>query len=145
MANTAIKELESTVSELHNQRKAHVDAIAEIDEAFGKLGIEAGAAPAVRRGRPPMSGKAGKAGRPKVTGKGSGKTGNRYPVSGTESILRFVKQSGAKGASGGAIDKYWKSEGRAGSAYNIMGQLVKSRKIKKQKNKKGRGSLYSAV
>lgn len=149
MGSTMIKELGSMVSKLQAERQSHLDAIAEIDAAFGDLGISGGSAvTTVRRGRP--AGRKNKktiqmAAKTKTRGvkRGKGKTGNRYAVSGTQSIIDFVSKHGAKGAPGGDIDKHWKSEGRAGSAYNIMGQLLKSKKLKKQKNKGGRGSIYT--
>ena len=148
MPNTKIKELETMVAKLHAERQGHVDAIAEIDAAFDELGIAPGAAPK-RRGRPPgrKPKRVGKkrVGKKRRPGKGKGRTGTRYPVSGTNSIYGFVKKAGRKGAGGGEIDKHWKSEGRAGSAYNILGQLVKAKKVMRRNLKGQRGSVYIAT
>ena len=143
MPNAKIKELQSTVNKLQAERQGHVDAIAEIDAAFKKLGIAPGALKK-RRGRRPGRKARRPAKRKKVGRKPKRRTGKRYAVSGTDSILRFVKQAGAKGTTGGQIDKHWKSQGRAGSAYNILGQLVKAKKIKRRRLKGKRGSAYTA-
>jgi hypothetical protein len=142
MPNTKIKELEAVVAKLHAEREGHVAAIAEIDAAFAELGISPGAAiraPGKRRGRPPKSAGAKPAGRRK------GKRGHRFPVSGTKSVYDFVAKAGEKGVTGKQIDEFWKSEGRAGSSYNILGQLVKKKQIKRLDVKGQRGSQYTAL
>jgi hypothetical protein len=173
MPNTKIKELEAVVAKLHQERQGHLQAIEEIDAAFEQLGIDAGslASVPVRRGpgrppkrgpgrppkrgpgRPPKRGpgrppKRGPGRPPKAaSGRGAGrrkKRGHRFPVSGTTSILEFVKQAGEKGVTGKQIDQHWKSEGRKGSAYNILGQLVRDKQIKRQNLKGQRGSMYTA-
>ena len=142
MPNSKIKELQSTVGKLQAERQGHVDAIAEIDVAFEQLGIAPGALKK-RRGRRPGR-KVGRPAKKKVGRKPKRRTGKRYAVSGTDSILGFVKHAGTKGATGGQIDKHWKSQGRAGSAYNILGQLVKTKKVKRHRLKGQRGSAYTA-
>ncbi len=77
----------------------------------------------------------------KKASRGKAATGNRYAVSGTDLITGMVSKAGAKGVPGGEINKVWKAEGRAGTAYNILSQLVKQKKVKR-KDSEGRGSLY---
>jgi len=50
-----------------------------------------------------------------------------------------------QGVTGGQIDRYWKSQSRGGNAYNTLGQLVEDKKIKRQKVKGGRGSMYTVA
>ncbi|MCB9849972.1 MAG: hypothetical protein H6817_04635 [Phycisphaerales bacterium] len=168
MPNTKIKELESVVAKLQSERETHVAAIAEIDAAFESMGIspesdtprrrgrKPGPKPGTKRKKPgpkPGSKRRKKPGpKPKKTkakgtrkGKGKGDTGKRYAVSGTSMIIDLVKSAGAKGVSGGEIDKKWKKQGRAGGAYTILGQLVKAKKIKKTKVAGQRGSVYLAA
>jgi hypothetical protein len=164
MPNSKIRELESVVTKLEGERQGHLQAIAEIEEAFSRMGIAStagggrrrkpgpkpgsrrgrkpGPKPGKRRGRPAGAKSYGKPGpRPKAR-RGKGPTGNRYAVSGTSLITQMVRGAGAKGISGGAINKVWKKQGRAGTAYNVLGQLTKDGSVKKQKNRGGRGSLY---
>jgi hypothetical protein len=131
MANTSIKELQSIIEKLQTERKAHLEAINEIDGAFSKMGVAVDAS-----GARPAGGR-GKAGRPR-------RTRRKFKVSGLESIHRFVKSAGAKGVSGAQIDAHWKKEGRAGSAYNMLGQLVRERRVKRHNLKGQRGSVYTA-
>jgi hypothetical protein len=56
--------------------------------------------------------------------------------------LTFVKAAGAKGVVGGQIAKHWKAEGRGAGLYSLLGQLVKTKKIKRQKLKGEKGSRY---
>jgi len=155
MSNTKIRELESVVAKLETERQQHLQAVAEIDAAFEKMGIspsgqmrrKPGPKPGKRKGK--LGAMAYKKPGPKPKGKsarkGKGPTGNRYAVSGTELVLGMVKKAGAKGVPGGEINEIWVKQGRAGSAYNILGQLLDANKVKKQKNKAGRGSLYIAA
>ncbi len=172
MAKQMVRELHGLVSKLKQERQAHENAIADIDAAFRGLGLEPDERPARRgrrRGRPKGAGrkktkrrggwpkgkkrKAGGPGRPKTkkrtakraVRRGKGRTGKRYSVPGPESIMKFARKAGAKGATGADIDKHWKSEGRAGSAYNLLGQLVSSKQLRRAKVKGERGSRYIAT
>jgi hypothetical protein len=138
------QDLEAVISKLHSERQAHLDAIAEIDRAFARVGIKPGGAK--RRGRPPAylsKGPTPSAGRKK------GKRGRRrkrrtFEVSGEQSVLDFVKSAGKKGVMTNDIVGHWESEGRAGGAYTTIGKLVKDKKIKKENIKGERGSRYIA-
>jgi len=66
-------------------------------------------------------------------------------VSGPQSILDFAKKAGRNGASGAEIVNQWKAQGRKGNAYMAIGQLVKSKKLKKKALKGKRGSRYSVA
>jgi hypothetical protein len=163
MANAKIRELESVVAKLESERQAHLEAISEIEAAFQKMGItptatarrKPGPKPGKRRGRKPGPKPGRKPGpkpmaaaaatKAKVASRGKGPTGNRYAVSGTDLVLNMVRKAGAKGISGGEVNKVWQRQGRAGSAYNILGALLKENQVKKQPNREGRGSLYIAA
>lgn len=146
MPNTTISELGTLVEKLQEERQGHLNAIAEIDAAFDKLGIvptetkRSGKAPAKK-----VVKKSAKKSSAKSPLKPKKATGKRYPKSGSESILDVVRKAGKAGISGGNINKYWKSEGRAGSAYNIIGQLVKAKKLKRHDIKGQRGSQYTTI
>ena len=151
MATNRLKELQNMVSKLQAERQAHLDAIAEIDAAFVELGLSVPESRSRRRKPggakrrkpgPKVGAKRGgrkkkvarktakkKATKKKVR-KGKGKTGTRYAVSGTKMVTDLVAKAGSKGIAGGAINKKWVGQGRAGSAYNILGQLVADKVIK---------------
>jgi hypothetical protein len=144
MAQTRlVNELDQAVSKLQKERKEHEAAILEIDSVFERLGITPTAKK--RRGRPP--GRKTRARKPaRATKPARGKRKRRtFKVSGTESVLRFVKAAKVKGRTTSEINKRWKSEGRSGDAYITIGQLVKDGKLKKEEMKGERGSRYTAA
>lgn len=129
-----MKKLSGLLDSLRAERQRHVNAIEKIDSVFADLGIQR----VQRDGRAPAR-KAGP-GRPKRRQR----TRRRFEISGTKSILDFVKKAGKGGASSSDISKQWKSEGRSGEPYVTLGQLVKTRKLKKKSIKGTRGSVYTA-
>ena len=141
MRMTTTKQLQSLVSKLKRELQGHMDAIAEIDSVFSQLGLAS--TQTKRRGRPPGS----KVGRPRKAAKRMGKRRKRgkFEMSGLESVLQFVSKAGGKGASSADIVEHWKGEGRSGSAYKSINDLVKARKLKKRKVEGTRGSRYLAA
>ena len=142
MSKTAINDLQALINKLQAQRKTHIDAVADIDEAFGSLGIQ----PTKRRGRPRG---AKKATAWKAVGKKKAakkvRTRKKFKTTTTASVLAFVKKSGKKGVTGGQITKQLKAEGRSTDGYNAIGILVKAKQLKRHAIKgKKRGSLYTA-
>ena len=133
MSIARLEELKLLIAKLQADRRAHLDAIAQIDEAFAALGLHA-VRPA-KRGRVP-----------RTTAKPMRKRRQRrkFKTTGAESILGFVKAAGSKGATGVQISRHWNAEGRGAGCYVLLGQLVKARKIKRQKLKGQKGSLYTA-
>ena len=126
-----LEELKSLIAKLQADREAHVNAIAQIDDAFAALGLHA--VQPKRRGRPVgVSSKPMKKRRRR----------RKFKTTGAESILAFVKAAGAKGVVGGQIAKHWKAEGRGAGLYGLLGQLVKGKKLKRQKIKGQKGSRY---
>ena len=132
MSNTRLEELKSLIAKLQADREAHVEAIARIDEAFGTLGIQL---PAKKGPRP----------RGTPTKAVTRRRRRKFKTTGNESILSFVKAAGPKGVTGGQIVQHWKAEGRGVGCYNLLGKLIKEKKIKKQKLKGEKGSLYVAA
>lgn len=136
------------INDLQTQRQEHVDAIATIDEVFTTCGIQ----PQERRrpGRPPGR----KAGKPVAAAaavkdiagrKGQRRTRRKFAVSGLDSVMGFVKSTGKKGATTTEIVAHWKSEGRSGNGYTTLTQLVKEKKLTKEKLKGAKGSRYKAA
>lgn len=85
----------------------------------------------------PAKGKAGR-GRPPGSGKRTRKT---FAMSGEAAILAFVKKAGNPTTRD--VEKFWKSQGRGGSAANALGKLTREKKLKRAAVKDGRGSTYS--
>ncbi len=143
MSKTAINDLQALIKKLQAERKAHLDAIADIDEAFGSMGIK----PPKRRGRPRGAKKttARKKGGKKKAAK-KVRRRKKFKMSATTSVQAFVKKAGKKGVTGAQITTYWKSQGRGAGCYSPIGDLVKAKKLQRQAIKgKKRGSLYVAA
>ena len=141
MSKTAINDLQALISKLQAERKARLDAISDIDEAFASMGIK----PPKRRGRPrgAMSTTARKkAGTKKATKKVRRR--KKFKTTANELVLGVIKNAGAKGAMGAAISKAWRAARRPGDPYNTLGELAKAKKIKRTSLKGKRGSLYVA-
>lgn len=145
MSKAAINDLQALISKLQAERQTHLDAIADIDEAFESLGIK----PPKRRGRRPGAKKtAVKKTAVWNTGgkKPAKKTGRRkkFGTSGSVMVLELVQKSGKNGVAGSEITERWKSVGRGAGCYNTISMLVKAKKIKRLPLKGKRGSLYVA-
>ncbi len=143
MSKTAINNLQALVSKLQAQRQAYLDAIADIDEAFGSLGINPVKRRGRRRGAKKISAKK-KTGKRKVAKKVRRR--KKFKMTAAASVLAFVKKSGNKGVTGTQIAKHWNTAGRGSGCYNTLGKLVKAKKLKRHAIKgKKRGSLYMAA
>ena len=145
MSKTRLNELQALVVKLQADREAHVNAIAEIDATFKGLGM---AAPKKkRRGRKPGRPKkkmVARKGKKRVAKKKVGERTKRrkFKTTANELVISTIRKAGAKGATGAQISKAWKVAKRPGDAYNTLGILVKEKKIKRQKMKGGKGSVY---
>ena len=126
------KALEDAITKLHQERQTHLKAIEKIDALFDKLGIVSSSNKKTATFSPIKGGATRR------------RRSHRFEISGTASILAFVKKGGPKGVPSSAIVKHWKSEGRAGDGYTTLGQLVKAKKLKKQNIKGQKGSVYTA-
>jgi hypothetical protein len=132
MSIARLQELKSLIAKLQAERQEHVNAIEQIDQAFAGLGLEP---QGKKRGRP-----RGTAQKPATNKR---RPRRKFKTTGAESILVFVKAAGAKGVAGGQIAQHWKAEGRGAGLYSLLGQLVKGKKLKRQKIKGQKGSLYA--
>ncbi len=142
MSKTAINELQALIRKLQDQRLAHIDAIADIDAAFGTLGIK----PPKRRGRPRGAIKAAAQKRGKARIAKKTRRRKKFKMSGSASVLTLVARAGKNGMTGGQITKRWKAEGRGAGCYNTIGDLVKTKKLKRTPIKgQKRGSIYVVV
>ena len=93
-----------------------------------------------RLGRPPS--RPVMAAAPKAPAKRKRRTPRKFKLTGSESILAFVKNKGAKGATTAEIVANWKSQDRSGDGYTAVGELVKATKLKREPLKGKRGSRY---
>ena len=66
-----------------------------------------------------------------------------FAISGEQSVLNFVKKN--TNPVGRAIEAQWKSEGRAGTAANVLSKLTKEKTLKRVPLKGERGSRYLAA
>ncbi|MFH1417940.1 MAG: hypothetical protein ABII12_06610 [Planctomycetota bacterium] len=135
MSKTAINDLQALIRKLQDQRQAHLDAIADIDAAFGSLGIK----PLKRRGRPRG---VKKATAKKISKAKKVRRRKKFKTTANELVLATIKKAGAEGATGAQISKAWRSAGRPGDAYNTLNELAKAKKIKRNPLKGQRGSMY---
>jgi hypothetical protein len=98
MSKAAINDLQALISKLQAERKGHLDAIADIDDAFGSMGIK----PPKRRGRPRGVKKTvakKKIGKKKTTKK----TRRKFRTTASQLVLGVIKKAGAKGIGGAKI------------------------------------------
>jgi hypothetical protein len=65
----------------------------------------------------------------------------KFAVSGEQTILNFVKNK--SNPIGKEIEKHWTSEGRGGTAANLISKLVKAKRLKRTPLKDEQGSRYS--
>ena len=104
----------------------------------GKRGRKAATKVTRRRRRKGAAGAAAAAG---GTSKPKSPWGSKFPVTGDELILTFIKDKG--NATTEEIRKHWLGSGRKGKAENNLTNLVKSGKIKRSKTDGKPGSTYS--
>lgn len=114
----------------------------------------AGATKGKGKRRGPGKGKAKAGAKAKGKGKGKGRAAgapkkgggrspwsSKFPMTGDELILAFVKDKG--GATTEEIRKHWETSGRRGKAENNLTTLVKSGKLKRTKLENKPGSNYT--
>jgi hypothetical protein len=145
--SAAAKELATLINTLQAERQEHVDAIAQIDATFEQFGIIPSAKK--RLGRPRKTVITAGPALPEAAAapakKGTRKARRHFPVSGLDSVLAFVSKAGKKGATGAEIIKHWKSDGRSGNGYKTLGELVKAKKLKREKIEGAQGSRYTVI
>jgi hypothetical protein len=138
MKQQTVKSLLKTLKQIEQERKART---ADLEEAakvvlkhladLGHVGINTRAADTQTK-------------RLATIGKNrrkSKRVRRKFAVSGEQAILDFVKSK--SNPMGREIEKHWSSEGRAGTAANLLSKLVKEKKLKRTPLKDERGSRYS--
>lgn len=107
----------------------------------GKKAGKKAAAKATRRTRKGTgAGKKG-AGAAAGTAKPKSPWGSKFPMTGDELIINFIKDKG--GATTEEIRKHWQMSGRKGKAENNLTNLVKTGKLKRNKLEGKPGSNYT--
>jgi len=143
-------ELSRIIEELKQERQQHVDAIERIDSLCEQYGIDpktlTGNGAASRS--PSKSGSTQPARRKTAGGRSTTRKRRKgvrgsYSRTGEESVLAFVKQHGSPTAK--EVNEHWQAEGRGGKADSALSKLVADGRLKRVKNKSGRGSRYHAT
>ena len=124
------------IQQLMAQREQHAAALAAIDQTLEQIGQALGN-PARKASAVTPAAPAAPAAKP---AKGR-RTRGSYATTADESILALVKQNGNPTTQ--EIKKQWASEGRRGTADNVLSHLVKDRKLKRLKLIGQRGSRYA--
>ena len=113
------------IQSLLDQRQAHTDAVARIDETLEQI------ARLVRSD-----------GQSKVTPSPRRRRGRSgYKMTAEEMVLAFVKER--RNPTGREINQHWKAAGRPWTADVTLGKLVKARKLRRIPLEGERGSRYS--
>lgn len=150
MSDALIRNLDRAIQTLIRRRQEQIDAIEAIEATFLRLGLTLAPSPngrahRPRRGRPPGSGTAAPL-KPRPAGrKGRRRKQGTFSKTGPASILAFVKAAGNAGRTSAEIIAHLNAEGRAGSAYVALGNLVKAGKLKRMNLKGERGSRYTVA
>jgi hypothetical protein len=143
MKNANIDRLHRLIEELKGKRKELMSAIAEIDEAFSALQVAPGQSTGRRAARTSSGGTATtiqtqSMGPPR---KRRASAHRKYGMTAQDMVLDVIRKS-LDGATGKEINKAWVAAGRSGEVYNTLGELVRSKAIKRVKIPDGRGSIY---
>jgi len=149
-------EISKRIQILIDQRQHHADALAGINQTLSSVAAALDvvssngrsseevepvvAALKKRRGRPPGVRNATPA---RGRSKGRSSRGS-YATTGDESVLAFIKSH--KKPTTSEIKAHWASEGRLGTADNVLSKLFREEKVKRTPLGKGiRGSRYSLI
>ena len=153
-------ELESAIQKLLEQRRAHEEAIEEIDETFARYGVRPEEVEQPRRGKKKAAGKkAGARGKKKKKTRAAGKkkaatrkkktggkkrSSRRYVggQSSTDFLLSVLQERGPMTTS--ELSAAWKEAGRPGEVHQHLARLLRAGRIERNKIEGGRTSQYSA-
>jgi hypothetical protein len=145
-ANHISTDLPTRIQNLLEERQTHMAAIAHIDEVLASVGSALGApvAPPKRGpGRPP--GPSAMAAPPAPIAAKKARRGRRsrgsYSTTGDDSVLAFIKEH--RSPTTKEIKAHWASEGRGGTADNVLSKLYREKKIKRLPLPGERGSRYT--
>jgi len=155
-AVTSSSNLIELIQKLESQQRQHAESAEAINmtlEHIGGLlgsliGGQRAAAPvaapraafAAKSAYMPAAAAAPKARKPVGRPRGSR---SRFSTTGDESVLAFIRKHGKPTTA--EVQEHWSTEGRGASADNSLSKLFKEKKIKREANKQGRGSRYTAV
>jgi hypothetical protein len=135
MKQQTVKSLLRTLKQIEKERKARTADLEEAAKVILKHLEDLGVGPKASATKVKKTAMIGK-----VAGKGK-RVRRKFAVSGEQMILNFVKSK--SNPVGKEIEKHWSSEGRAGTAANLISKLVKEKRLKRTPLKEGRGSRYS--
>ena len=133
------------IEQLLSDRQEHADAMARIDAVLASVGTVL-ATSAVERapGRPPRAANGTAAPAAPIARSAPSKRGARgtYAVTGDDLILGFIKQR--RRPTTKEVKAFWASEGRKGTADNILSKLYKEGRVTRTPLGNGtKGSRYS--
>jgi len=148
--NNISADLPTRIQKLLEERQTHEAAIAHIDEVLQSVGSALGAtaAPAKRGpGRPAASSVVARPPAPVAPmaakrGRGRRSRGS-YSTTGDDSVLAFIKAN--KSPTTKEIKAHWASEGRGGTADNVLSKLFREKKIRRLPLPGERGSRYAVA
>jgi hypothetical protein len=141
--------LENVITQLAEERQAHVDAVAAIAALLERWGIRlparrrAGRRPRTRRTTARQRKAAHGAARRRRRLPGRKMTRSRAPYGETsDAIVKFVSKAGAKGVSSAELAAFLARRGSAQNPFATIGRLVRTKRLKKRAAKGQRGSVY---
>ena len=128
-------QLAERIQQLVNERQKHADAIALIDETLSGVA-------ASLTGAAPISSRAASAANPAApaTKRKRGGRLRKFATSAEESVLAFIRQN--RNPTTQEIKKHYYSEGRGGTADNVLSKLFREKKVRREPLKDQRGSRY---
>jgi hypothetical protein len=139
--------LKNVITQLAEERQAHVDAVAAIAAMLERWGIRLPARG--RSGRPRRATTARPAGAKRMAKRGrpprKKKPSTRAPSGATsDAVIRFVGKAGKKGVSSADLAAFLAKRGAGQNPFATIGRLVRTRRLKKRAAKGQRGSVYVA-
>ncbi len=140
-------ELPTRIHKLLEERQGHEAAISHIDEVLQSVYSALGAPAAPPKRGPGRPASVASAAIPAVkapkAGRGRRRTRGSYSTTGDESVLAFIKSN--KSPTTKEIKAHWASEGRGGTADNVLSKLFREKKIKRLPLPGERGSRYTVA
>ena len=128
------------IQKLVSERREHSEAIARIDQVLRQIGDVLGGT-SRGPGRPPTSTFSWAPHMSSSAPKRRGRRGRRsYSLTATDLITNFVRDRGSPTTQD--IKQLWNSEGRKGTADNVLSLLVRTGKLRRKPVEEGRGSRY---
>jgi len=142
-------ELPTRIQKLLEERQHHEAAISHIDEVLQSVYSALGATAAPKRGpgRPSTASVAASVAAPAPAaakvGRGRRRSRGSYATTGDDSVLAFIKAN--RSPTTKDIKAHWASEGRGGTADNVLSKLYREKKIKRLPLPGERGSRYAVA